>query len=94
MFIISIVISKFQFKSFYLKSEAERNPQYLGYLFPTFRRWYGLPLISKLGIVFYLNNNNNILTFIYLHTKRSTIQDGRMGEGPNDQAERNEEPSD
>ena len=24
---------------------------------PHFRRWYGLPLISKLGIVFNLNNN-------------------------------------
>ena len=26
---------------------------------PHFRRWYGLPLTSKLGIVFNLNNNNN-----------------------------------
>ena len=26
---------------------------------PHFRRWYDLPLISKLGIVFNLNNNNN-----------------------------------
>ena len=26
---------------------------------PHFRRWYDLPLISRLGIVFNLNNNNN-----------------------------------
>ena len=26
---------------------------------PHFRRWFSLPLIGKLGIVFTLNNNNN-----------------------------------
>ena len=25
---------------------------------PNFRTWFGLPLISKLGVVFNLNNNN------------------------------------
>ena len=29
-----------------------------------------------------------------LHAKRTMFQDGRMDEGPNDQAERNEEPPD
>ena len=40
----------------------ESNPQYLSYLFPTFSKMFGLPLISKLGVVSNLNNNNNIGT--------------------------------
>ena len=50
--------------------EAESNPQYLGYLFPTFSKIL-FPTFSKMvqfapykqiiGIVLTLNNNNNIL---------------------------------
>ena len=34
---------------------------------PQFRRWFGLPLVRKLGVVFNLNNNNNNILW-YLTT--------------------------
>ena len=44
---------------FYLKREVERNPQYLGYLFPTFSKMVRFAPYKKIRIVFTLNNNNN-----------------------------------
>ena len=57
------------------KREVASNPQYLGYLFPTFSKVVCFAPYNKIGIVFILNNNNNnnIVRFLICFSQQRVL---------------------